>query len=44
MSAREDRRIGSKPAPSRTPIAEDLKREVLHPWSKGKTHPVKEDT
>lgn len=41
-SPRKDREIGSKPADSETPIERELKREILHPYSKGTTHPVKE--
>lgn len=39
--ARERRRIGSRPDETQTPIEREVKREVLHPWSKGRTHPRK---
>jgi len=40
---RKDREIGSKPDTSKTPIEREVKREVLHPWSKARTHPQKEN-
>lgn len=38
---RETRTIGSKPS-GKTPIADKIRREVQHPYGKGKTHPVRE--
>lgn len=41
---RKDREIGSKPDDSRTPIEREVRREVLHPWSKARTHPTREES
>ena len=38
---RQTRTIGSKPAPTKTPIGKEVQRETTHPWATRSTHPRK---
>lgn len=41
---RQTRTIGSKPAPTKTPIAKAVQRETMHPWATRSTHPRKDES